>query len=108
MELIRCPAPLPEDSTTPVLTRMLASAAYQAPAGEGEKAQDDLGSGGKSDTESGQIYLSSPKDGGEKGPSIPTTGMRKRAASEDWEGRSSNEGKMPPSSALGLESDAIK
>ena len=108
MELIRCPTPLPEDSATPVLTRMLASTPYQAPAGEGEKTQDDLGSGGKSNTESGEIDLSSPKDGGEKGPSTPSPSRRKRAASEDWEGRSSNEGKMPPSSALGLESDAIE
>ena len=51
MERIRCPALLPEDSATPVLTRMLASAPYQAPVREGkeesEKTQDDLGSGGK-------------------------------------------------------------
>ena len=112
MERIRCPAPLPEDSATPVLTRMLASAPYQAPAREGkeesEKTQDDLGSGGKSDTESGEIDLSSPEDGGGKGPSIPSPNRRKRAASEDWEGRSSKKGKMPPSSGLGLESDAVE
>mgnify|MGYP007126473882 FL=1 len=112
MERIRCPAPLPEDSATPVLTRMLASAPYQAPVREGkeesEKTQDDLGSGGKSDTESGEIDLSSPEDGGGKGPSIPSPSRRKRAASEDWEGRSSKKGKMPPSSGLGLESDAVE
>ena len=108
MERIRCPAPLPENSATPVLTRMLASAPYQAPAREGEKAQDDLGSRGKSDTESGEIDLSSPEDGGKKGPSIPSPSRRKGAASEDWEGRSSKKGKMPPSSGLGLESDAVE
>ena len=108
MELIRCPAPLPEYSTTPILTRMLASAPYHAPAGEGEKTQDDLGSRGKLDTKSGEIDLSLPEDGGRKGPSIPSPSRRKRAASEDWEGRSSKKGKMPPSSALGLESDAVK
>ena len=95
-----------------MLTRMLASAPYQAPAREGkeesEKTQDDLGSGGKSDTESGEIDLSSPEDGGGKGPSIPSPSRRKRAASEDWEGRSSKKGKMPPSSGLGLESDAVE
>ena len=69
MELIRCPAPLPEDSATPVLTRMLTSVSYQAPAGEGEKIQDDLGSGGKSDTEPEEIDLSSPEDAGGKGSS---------------------------------------
>ena len=112
MERIRCPAPLPEDSATPVLTRMLASAPYQAPVREGkeesEKTQDDLGSGGKSDTESGEIDLSSPEDRGGKGPSIPSPSRGKRAASEDWEGRSSKRGKMPPSSGLGLESDAVE
>ena len=67
-----------------------------------------LGSGGKSDTESGEIHLSSLEDGGGKGPSIPSPSRRKRAASEDWEGRSSKKGKMPPSSGLGLESDAVE
>ena len=108
MGLIRYPAPLPEDSATHVLTRMLASAPYQAPAGEGEKTQDDLGSGGKSDTESGEIDLSSPVHGGGKGPSIPSPNRRKRAASEDGEGRSPKRGKMPPSRGLGLESDAVE
>ena len=112
MEWIRCPDPLPEDSANPLLTRMLASAPYQAPVREGkeesEKPQDDLGSGGKSDTESGEIDLSSPEDGGGKGPRIPSPSRRKRAASEDWEGRTCKKGKMPPSSALGLESDAVK
>ena len=112
MERIRCPAPLPDDSANPMLTRMLASAPYQAPAREGkeesEKAQQDLGSGGKSDTESGKIDLSLPEDGGGKGPSIPSPSRRKRAASEGGEGRSSKRGKMPPLSGLGLESDAVE
>ena len=108
MEWIRFLAPLPEDSSTLVLTRMLASVPYQAPAGEGEKTQDDLGSGGKSDTEPGEIDLSSPEGGGEKGPSIPSPNRRKRAASEDWEGRSPKKGKMPPSTSLGLEDDAVE
>ena len=96
------------NSTTPVLTRMLASAPYQAPAGEGEKTQDDLGSGGKSDTESIEIDLSSPEDGGKKGPSVPSPNRRKRAASEDGEGRSSKKGNMPPLTGLGLEGDTIE
>lgn len=112
MEWIRCPAPLPEDSATPVLTRMLASVPCQVPVKEGkeesEKAQEDLGPGGESCTESGEIDLSSPEDRGGKGSSIPSPNRRKRAASEDWEGRSSKRGKMPPSSGLGLESDAVE
>ena len=95
-----------------MITRMLASTPYQAPVREGkeesEKTQDDLGSRGKSDTKSGEIELSSPEDGGRKGPSIPSPNRRKRATSEDWEGRSSKKGKMPPSSGLGLESDAVE
>ena len=108
MERIRCPAPLPEDSATPVLTRMLTSVSYQAPAGEGEKIQDDLGSGGKLDTESREVNLSSPEDGGGKGPSIPSPNRRKRAASKYCEGQSFKKGKMPPSTGLGLESDAVE
>ena len=68
MELIRCPAPLPEDSATPVLTRMLASTPYQARAGDGEKTQDDLGSGGKSDTGSEKSTFPRPKTEAEKDP----------------------------------------
>ena len=112
MEWIRCPAPLPEDSASPVLRRMLASAPYQAPAREGkeesEKTRDDLCSGSKSNTESGEIDLSSPEDRGERGASIPSPSRRKRASSEGWEGRSPKRGKMPPSSRLGLESDAVE
>ena len=112
VEQIRCPAPLPQDSTTPVLTRMLASTPYQAPTREGkeesEKTRDDLFSGSKSDTESGEIDLSSPEDRGERGASIPSPSRRKRAASEDWEGRSPKKGKMPPLRGLGLESDAVE
>ena len=112
VERIRCAVPLPEDSATAVLTSMLASAPYQAPARdskeESEKTQDDLGSGGKSDTESGEIDLSSPEDRGGRGPSIPSPNRGKRAASEGWEGRSPKRGKMPPSSGLGSESDAVE
>ena len=104
MERIRCLAPLPEDSATPVLIRMLALAPREAPVRKGkeesERAQEDLGSGDKSDTESGEIDLSSPKDRGEKGSSIPSPRRRKRDASEDWEGQSSKRGKMPPASGL--------
>ena len=91
---------------------MPASAPYQAPAREGkeesEKTRDDLCSGSKSDTESGEIDLSSPEDRGERGASIPSPIRRKRVASEGLEGRSPKRGKMSPSSGLGLECDAIE
>ena len=64
--------------------------------------------GGKSDTESGEIDLSSPEDRGGRRPGIPSPSRRKRATSEGWEGRSPKRGKMPPSSGLGLESDAVE
>ena len=109
-ERIRCPAPLPEDSADPVLTRMLAPAPNQAPTGEGkvesEKTRDDLRSGGKLDTESREIDISSPEDEGEREASIPYPFRRKRTASEGWEGRSPKRGKMPPSSGSRLEGDA--
>ena len=112
MERIRCPSPLHEDSANTVLTRMLASAPYQAPAREGkeesEKTRDDLCSGSKSNTESGEIDLSSPEDRGERGAIIPSPGRRKRAASEGWEGRSPKRGKMRPLSGLDLEGDAVE
>ena len=43
MELIRCPAPLPEGSADPVLTRMLAPAPYQMPVKEGKAERNKDG-----------------------------------------------------------------
>ena len=89
---------------------MLAPTPYQVPAGQGkvesEKTRDDLHSGGKSDTESGEIDISSPEDEGEREASIPSPFRRKRAASEGWQGRPPKRGKMPLSSGSGLEGDA--
>ena len=111
MERIRCSSALPEDSANPVLTRMLVSAPYQAPAREGkeesEKTRDDLCSGSKSDTESREIDLSSPEDRGERGASIPSPSRRKRAASEGWEETAPKRGKMPPLGGSGLEDGVI-
>ena len=75
---------------------------------ESVKTQDDLRSGGKSDTESGEINISSPENEGEREASIPSPFRKKRAASEDWEGQSPKRGKMPPSSGSGLEGDAVE
>ena len=91
---------------------MLAPAPYQAPAKEGkeesEKTRDDLRSGGKLDTKSGEADISLPEDEGERGASIPSPFRRKRAASKGWVGRSPKRGKMPPSSGSSLEGDAIE
>lgn len=62
---------------------MLAPAPYQEPVGEGkvesEKTRGDLRSGGKLDTESGEIDISSPEDKGEREASIPSPFRKKRA-----------------------------
>ena len=91
---------------------MLAPAPYQVPAEGGKvesgKTKDGLRSGGKSDTESGEIDISSPEDKGEGETSIPSPYRKKRAASEGWEGRSPKRGKMRPSSGSGLEGDAVE
>ena len=91
---------------------MLVQALYQAPVEEGKvesrKTRDDLRSGGKLDTKSGEIDISSPEDKGEGESSIPSPLRKKRAASEGWEGRSPKRGKMTPSSGFGLESDAVE
>ena len=91
---------------------MLVPAPYQALVEErkveSRKTRDDLRSGGKLDTASGEIDISSPEDKGEGEASIPSPFRKKRATSEGWEGRSPKRGKMPPSSGLGLESDAVE
>ena len=91
---------------------MLAPAPYQAPVGEGkvesEKTRGNLRSRGKLDTKSREIDISSPEDEGEREASIPSPFRRKRAASKDWEGRSFKKSKMPLSTGLGLESDAVE
>ena len=90
---------------------MLAPAPYQAPVEEGKvesrKTQDDLRSGGKLDTASGEIDISSPEDKGEGEASIPSPFRKKRAASEGWEELTPKRGKMPSSGGSGLEGDAV-
>ena len=91
---------------------MLAPAPYQAPAEGGKvesgKTRDGRRSGGKSDTESGEIDISSPEDKGKGEASIPSPFRKKRAASEGWKGRSPKRGKMPSSGGSGLEGDAVE
>ena len=90
---------------------MLAPAPYQAPAGEGkvesEKTRGDLRSGGKLDTESREIDLSSPEDKGEREASVPSSFRKKRAASEGWEETAPKRGKMPSLGGPGLEGDVV-
>ena len=91
---------------------MLALVPYQAPVEEGKvesgKTWDDLCFGGKLDSESGEIDISSPEDKGEGEASIPSPYRKKRAASEGWEELTPKRGKMPSSGGSGLEGDAVE
>ena len=90
---------------------MLAPAPYQAPVEEGKvesgKTRDGLRSGGKLDTESGEIDVSSPVDIVEGEASIPSPYRKKRAASEGWEEMAPKRGKMLLLGGPGLEGDVI-
>ena len=90
MERVRCPAPLPEDSVDAVLTRMLAPTPYQVSMKEGKnnKTGGDPFPRDKSDTMSGEIKVSSPKDKGAREANIPSPHGKKRAISEAWEEKS--------------------
>ena len=81
--LIWCPAPLPEDPATTLLTRMLIPAPYQV--------------AGLRETE---ILL--PKGNNSEG----ALQGKKRVASEDQEAKPSKRGKMPSTSGLGKASKA--
>ena len=108
-ERIRCSAPLLEGSPDPVLTRMLERAPYQVSSGEDEGRHRETESGLHTlHIQTGGISVSAKEDNREGESRIPPPHGKKRAASEDWEGRSSKNGKMPPSIGLGLESDAVE
>ena len=103
--LIWCPAPLPEDSATALLTRMLTPTPYQVSAEEGEnkETRGDLGPEDKLDVVFGKTETLSPEG---KGAEEALHG-KKRAASEDQEGKPSKRGKMPSSGGLARASDAV-
>ena len=96
-ERIRCSAPLPKNSADPVLTRMLALAAYQVSLREGKErsgeAQSGLHTRGASRTVSGEIgtSMSEGEQGGES--NIPSPNGKKRAAPEDLKAEASKRGK---------------
>ena len=99
--LIRCPAPLPEDSTNALLTRMLTPTPYQVSAEEGEnrEAGGGLCPKDKSDVVFGETETLLPEGKGaeeafhgKKGPllkvrrgNLPRKGKRHRRAA--WAGQ---------------------
>ena len=103
--LIWCPAPLPEDSATALLTRMLIPTPCQVSTGEGEnkETRGALGSGDNLDAVSGKTENSLP----EGKDTEETLHGKKRAASEDQEGKPSKKGKMPSSGGLSRASHVI-
>ena len=101
--LIWCPAPLPEDSATALLTRMLIPTPYQVSAegGESGEPEGDTRPEDELDAVFGETETLLPKG---KGAEEALHG-KKRAASEDQEGKPSKRGKMPSSGGLGRASD---
>ena len=114
-ERIRCPAPLLEDPASPLLTRMLVPAPYQAPERKAKKKSKEAKSGlrrkGTSDAMSGETEASSSHEGDEdeeeeeeESSSPPKGRKKKRAASVDPEAEASKRGKISLSN--GSDSDA--
>ena len=101
--LIWCPAPLPEDSATALLTRMLIPTPYQVSAEGGEirGTRGDPRPEDKLDAAFRETETLLPEG---KGAEEAFHG-KKRAASEDQEGKPSKRGKMPSSGGLGRASD---
>ena len=97
--LIWCPAPLPEDSATALLTRMLIPTPYQVSAERGESGEPrgDAHPEDELDVVFGEIETLLPEG---KGAEEALHG-KKRAASEDHEGKPSKKGKTPSSGGLG-------
>ena len=101
--LIWCPAPLPEDSATALLTRMLTLTPYQVSAegGENRGTRGDPRPEDKLDAVFGETETLLPEGKGAE----ETLHGKERAASEDQEEKSSKRGKMPSSGGLGRASD---
>ena len=102
--LIWCPAPLPEDSATALLTRMLIPTPYQVSAegGESGEPRGDAHPTGDLGAVFGETETPLSKGKGAEG----AFHGKKRAASEDQEGKPSKRGKMPSSGGLGRASEA--
>ena len=102
--LIWCPAPLPEDSATALLTRMLIPTPYQVSAegGESREPRGDTHPEDELNTVFGETESLLPKGKGAGG----ALHGKKRAASGGQEGKPSKKGKMPSSGGSGRASDA--
>ena len=97
--LIWCPAPLPEDSATALLTRMLIPTPYQVSpeGGESRKPRGDTRPEDELDAVFGETETLLPRGKGVEG----ALHGKKRAASGGQEGKPSKKGKMPSSGGSG-------
>ena len=104
-------APLPEDSTDTVLTRMLVPTPYQVPVPEDKKKSEEAESGlhsiGMPGTMSGETKAPSSTDEGEGEGDIPSPYGRKRSASEDLEAEAPKRGKVVLPYGSGSEADVV-
>ena len=92
--MIRCPAPLPEVSPNPLLTRMLELAPYQAPSGEDKGGNKEAERGPHSlFIQTGGISASAKEDNQGEESDIPSPRGTKRTTSEDPETKVSKRGK---------------
>ena len=103
--LIWCPAPLPEDSATALLTRMLIPTPYQVSAegGKSGEPRDDARPEDELDTVFGETETLLPEGKGAK----EALHGKKRAAFEDQEGKPPKKGKTPSSGGLSRASDVV-
>ena len=101
--LIWCPAPLPEDPTSALLTRMLTPTPYQVSAEGGESGdpKGDARPEDKLDAVFGETETLLPRGKGAEG----APDGKKRVASGGQEGKTSKKGKMPSTGGLGRASD---
>ena len=101
--LIWCPAPLPEDPASALLTRMLTPTPYQVSAegGESGEPKGDARPEDDSDAVFGETETLLPRGKGVEG----AFRSKKRAASGGQEGKPSKKGKTPSSGGLGRASD---
>ena len=115
VDQIHCPAPLPEDPTIPLLTRMLVPAPYQAPEKKAKKKSKEAKGGlrrkGASDVVSEDTETLSSHDDDEEEEEESNSplkgGKKKRGASVDLEAEASNKGKISLTDDSDTDAEAI-
>ena len=102
MERIQCPAPLPEEPTRPLLTKMLVPAPYKAPKKEASKKVKKTRSGlccreaPDTRSEGSRKAPSEDKEEGAEEDEPRSAGGKKRASSPSLEAESPKRGRGSP------------